>query len=169
MHNNHNGNGTVYGFEAHAIDGRPVSLMEYHDRVLLIVNTASRCGFTPQLAGLEALWERYRARGLVVLGFPCNQFGGQEPGTEAQIQEFCSTTYAVSFPLMSKVEVNGAHAHPLWKWLCAQAPGLLGSKAIKWNFTKFLVGRDGRVIRRYGPAETPRKLEQDIERALGAG
>ena len=163
---NHN-NGSLYSFEAHGIDGRPVSLMEYRDRVLLIVNTASRCGFTPQLAGLEALWERYRLRGLVVLGFPCNQFGGQEPGTEQQIQDFCATRYGVSFPLMSKVEVNGAHAHPLYKWLCAQAPGLLGSKAIKWNFTKFLVGRDGHVIRRYGPAEAPEKLEADIEKALG--
>ncbi len=160
---------TVYNFEAHSIDGRPLSLMEYHDRVLLIVNTASRCGFTPQLAGLEALWERYRARGLVVLGFPCNQFGGQEPGTEEQILDFCSTKYGVSFPLMSKVEVNGAHAHPLYKWLCAQAPGLLGSKAIKWNFTKFLVGRDGRGVRRYAPTEAPEKLEPDIEKALDAG
>jgi glutathione peroxidase len=160
---------TVYNFEAHTIDGRPLSLMEFHDRVLLIVNTASRCGFTPQLAGLEALWERHRARGLVVLGSPCNQFGGQEPGTEAQIQAFCSTNYAVSFPLMSKVEVNGAHAHPLYKWLCVQAPGLLGSKAIKWNFTKFLVGRDGRTVRRYAPTEAPDKLEADIERALDAG
>jgi glutathione peroxidase len=162
-------NGTVYNFEAHAIDGRPVSLMEYRDRVLLIVNTASRCGFTPQLAGLEALWERYRARGLVVLGFPCNQFRHQEPGTPQQIQDFCSTEYGVSFPLMDKIEVNGAHAHPLYKWLCAAAPGLLGSKAIKWNFTKFLVGRDGHVIRRYGPTEAPEKLEPDIERALGGG
>ena len=160
---------TVHNFEAHTIEGRPLSLMEFHDRVLLIVNTASRCGFTPQLAGLEALWERYRARGLVVLGFPCNQFGGQEPGTGEQIQDFCSTKYGVSFPLMSKVEVNGAHAHPLYKWLCAQAPGLLGSKAIKWNFTKFLVGRDGRVIRRYAPTESPAALEADIERALDAG
>ncbi|WP_029001499.1 glutathione peroxidase [Azohydromonas australica] len=160
---------TVYNFEAHTIDGRPLPLMTYHDRVLLIVNTASRCGFTPQLAGLEALWERYRARGLVVLGFPCNQFGGQEPGTEDQILDFCSTRYGVSFPLMRKVEVNGAHAHPLYKWLCAQAPGLLGSKAIKWNFTKFLVGRDGRSVRRYAPTEAPEKLESDIEKALDAG
>ncbi|WP_298236244.1 glutathione peroxidase [uncultured Azohydromonas sp.] len=160
---------TVYNFEAHTIDGRPLPLMEYHDRVLLIVNTASRCGFTPQLAGLEALWERYRARGLVVLGFPCNQFGGQEPGTGEQILDFCSTRYGVSFPLMGKVEVNGAHAHPLYKWLCAQAPGLLGSKAIKWNFTKFLVGRDGRSVRRYAPTEPPEKLETDIEKALRAG
>jgi glutathione peroxidase len=164
-----NNNGSVYSFEAHTIDGRPVSLMEYRDRVLLIVNTASRCGFTPQLAGLEALWERYRARGLVVLGFPCNQFHSQEPGTEQQIQDFCSTRYGVTFPLMSKIEVNGAHAHPLYKWLCVQAPGLLGSKAIKWNFTKFLVGRDGRVLRRYAPTETPAALEPDIERALGSG
>ena len=160
---------TVYNFEAHTIDGRPLSLMEYHDRVLLIVNTASRCGFTPQLAGLEALWERYRARGLVVLGFPCNQFHSQEPGTEEQILDFCSTRYGVTFPLMSKIEVNGAHAHPLYKWLCAQAPGLLGSKAIKWNFTKFLVGRDGRSVRRYAPTEPPEKLESDIENALNGG
>jgi glutathione peroxidase len=164
-----NNNGSVYKFEAHTIDGRPVSLMEYRDRVLLIVNTASRCGFTPQLAGLEALWARFRARGLVVLGFPCNQFHSQEPGTEQQIQDFCSTRYGVTFPLMSKIEVNGAHAHPLYKWLCAQAPGLLGSKAIKWNFTKFLVGRDGRVLRRYAPTEAPAALEPDIERALGSG
>ncbi len=160
---------TVYNFEAHPIDGRPLPLMQYHDRVLLIVNTASRCGFTPQLAGLEALWERYRTRGLVVLGFPCNQFHSQEPGTEQQILDFCSTRYGVTFPLMSKIEVNGAHAHPLYKWLCAQAPGLLGSKAIKWNFTKFLVGRDGRSVRRYAPTEAPEKLESDIEKALDVG
>jgi glutathione peroxidase len=134
--------------------------------VLLIVNTASACGFTPQFAGLEALWESYAARGLVVVGFPSNQFGGQDPGANEQIASFCQLNYGVSFPMMAKVDVKGGGAHPLWKWLSAEAPGLLGSQSVKWNFTKFLVGRDGKVIRRYAPTDTPESLKADIEAAL---
>jgi glutathione peroxidase len=157
---------TLYDFEALSIEGRPVALDAYRGRVLLIVNTASACGFTPQFAGLEKLHETYGARGLVVLGFPCNQFGSQDPGNNAEIATFCQRNYGVSFPMMSKIDVNGADAHPLYRWLTAEAPGLLGSKAIKWNFTKFLVGKDGRVIRRYAPQDAPEKLSKDIEAAL---
>lgn len=159
---------SVYDFEASSIDGKPVALADYRGRVLLIVNTASQCGFTPQFTGLEQLWETYRERGLVVLGFPCNQFGQQDPGSEAEISSFCSLNYGVSFPMMKKVDVNGADAHPLYRWLTAEAPGLLGTKAIKWNFTKFLVGRDGAVLKRYAPTDTPESLKADIERALAA-
>ena len=158
---------TVYDFQAQTIDGQTVSLDQYRDRVLLIVNTASACGFTPQFGGLEKLHETYAARGLVVLGFPCNQFGHQDPGSNDEIATFCQRNYGVSFPMMAKVDVNGAGAHPLYQWLTAEAPGILGSKAIKWNFTKFLVGRDGRVIKRYAPQDAPEKLTQDIEQALG--
>lgn len=157
----------IFDFEATSIDGRPVRLADYRGQVLLIVNTASQCGFTPQFAGLEALWQAYRDRGLVVLGFPSNEFGGQDPGSNEQIASFCSLNYGVQFPMMAKVKVNGAEAHPLYKWLTAEAPGLLGTKAIKWNFTKFLVGRDGRVIRRYAPTDKPESLKSDIEAALG--
>ncbi len=157
---------SVYDFEAVGIDGRKVALSGYRGKVLLIVNTASQCGFTPQFAGLEALWEAYAARGLVVLGFPSNEFGGQDPGSDSEIASFCSLNYGVSFPMMSKVQVNGAEAHPLYQWLTAEAPGLLGTKAIKWNFTKFLVGRDGQVIKRYAPTDTPESLREDIEQAL---
>ena len=153
-------------FSATSIDGEPVALSAYAGKVLLVVNVASRCGFTPQYAGLQQLWQDYRERGLVVLGFPCDQFGHQEPGDEAQIRDFCSLTYAVDFPMFSKVEVNGANAHPLWAWLKREKGGFLGIDAIKWNFTKFLVGRDGAVIRRYGPNEAPESLRADIERAL---
>ncbi|WP_119289333.1 glutathione peroxidase [Azohydromonas sediminis] len=159
---------TVYDFEAVSIDGQRADFASQRGKVLLIVNTASQCGFTPQFAGLEALWQRYRDRGLVVVGFPCNQFGGQDPGSNAEIGAFCQKNYGVSFPMMAKVEVNGANAHPLWKWLKAQAPGLLGSEAIKWNFTKFLVGRDGRVIKRYAPTDSPESIAKDIEAALAA-
>ena len=159
---------TVFDFEATAIDGMPSPLSAYRGRVLLIVNTASACGFTPQFAGLEVLWQTYGERGLMVLGFPCNQFGGQDPGSDAEIGSFCQKNYGVTFPMMCKVEVNGAGAHPLWQWLTREAPGLLGTKAIKWNFTKFLVGRDGRVIRRYAPTDTPASLAADIEAALAA-
>jgi glutathione peroxidase len=159
---------TVYDFEAVSIDGQRADFASQRGKVLLIVNTASQCGFTPQFAGLEALWQRYRDRGLVVVGFPCNQFGGQDPGSNAEIGAFCQKNYGVSFPMMAKVEVNGADAHPLWKWLKAQAPGLLGSEAIKWNFTKFLVGRDGRVIKRYAPTDSPESIAKDIEAALAA-
>jgi len=158
---------TVYDFQAQTIDGQTVSLDQYRDRVLLIVNTASACGFTPQFGGLEKLHETYAARGLVVLGFPCNQFGHQDPGSNDEIATFCQRNYGVSFAMMAKVDVNGAGAHPLYQWLTAEAPGILGSKAIKWNFTKFLVGRDGRVIKRYAPQDAPEKLTQDIEQALG--
>jgi glutathione peroxidase len=158
----------VWGFEAQSIDGKRVRLDKYKGKVLLIVNTASQCGFTPQFAGLEALWEAYKDQGLVVLGFPSNQFGAQDPGTDEQIASFCQLNYGVNFPMMSKIEVNGAGAHPLYQWLTREAPGLLGSTAIKWNFTKFLVGRDGRTVKRYAPQDTPEKMAQDIEAALAA-
>ena len=157
---------SVYDFEALSIEGRPAQLSTQRGKVILIVNTASACGFTPQFAGLETLWKTYRDRGLVIVGFPSNEFGAQDPGSNTEIASFCALNYGVSFPMMSKVEVNGAHAHPLWKWLTAEAPGLLGSKAIKWNFTKFLVGKDGQVIRRYAPQDAPKKLAGDIEAAL---
>ena len=157
---------SLSSLQAQSIDGQTIALSQYSGRVLLIVNTASACGFTPQLAGLEKLHQRYAGEGLTVLGFPCNQFGAQDPGDNAQIASFCQTNYGVSFQMMGKIEVNGADAHPLYQWLTAEAPGLLGSKAIKWNFTKFLVGRDGRVIKRYAPQDAPEKLAKDIEAAL---
>jgi glutathione peroxidase len=157
---------SVYDFEALSIEGKPAPLSAQRGKVLLIVNTASRCGFTPQFAGLQSLWNEYRDRGLVIVGFPSNEFGGQDPGTNDEIQSFCSLNYGVDFPMMAKVEVNGGSAHPLWKWLTSEAPGLLGTQAIKWNFTKFLVGRDGRVIKRYAPTDSPESLRQDIEAAL---
>jgi glutathione peroxidase len=135
--------------------------------VLLIVNVASECGFTPQYAGLEALQRKHAPAGFAVLGFPCNQFGAQEPGTEAQIRDFCESSYAVSFPLFAKIDVNGSDAHPLYQFLKSSEPGLLGTEAIKWNFTKFLVGRDGKVIKRYAPATKPEAIEADIAEALG--
>ena len=156
---------TLHEFSATAIDGAEVSLGEYAGRVLLVVNTASKCGFTPQYAGLEALQEDFADRGFSVLGFPSNQFLAQEPGSNEEIAEFCRLTYDVSFPMFAKVEVNGADAHPLWQWLKREKGGVLSS-AIKWNFTKFLVGRDGRVIRRYPPNAEPDSLRADIERAL---
>ena len=157
---------TVYDFEAQSINGKPVALKQFKGKVLLIVNTASACGFTPQFGGLEKLHETYADQGLVVLGFPSNQFGAQDPGSNDEIASFCQLNYGVSFPMMAKIDVNGAQAAPLYQWLSQEAPGLLGSKAIKWNFTKFLVGRDGRVIRRYAPMDTPAKLSADIEAAL---
>jgi glutathione peroxidase len=157
---------SLYDFEAQSIDGQPVPLEQYRGKPLLIVNTASACGFTPQFGGLEQLHKTYGDRGLVVLGFPCNQFGSQDAGSNAEIATFCQRNFGVSFPMMSKIEVNGAQAHPLYQWLTAEAPGLLGSKAIKWNFTKFLVGKDGRVIKRYAPQDAPEKLGKDIEAAL---
>ncbi|UCH16883.1 MAG: glutathione peroxidase [Burkholderiales bacterium] len=159
---------TVYDFKAVSIEGQPADLSTQRGKVLLIVNTASRCGFTPQFAGLEKLWQAYRDRGLVVVGFPSNEFGAQDPGSNEEIASFCSLNYGVSFPMMAKVKVNGADAHPLWRWLRKQAPGLLGSEAIKWNFTKFLVGRDGRVIQRYAPSDAPESIATDIEAALAA-
>jgi glutathione peroxidase len=159
---------SLYDFDAQSIDGKPVPLRQFEGKLLLIVNTASACGFTPQFGGLEKLHQTYGARGLVVLGFPSNQFGGQDPGSNDEIASFCQLNYGVSFPMMSKIDVNGANAHPLYQWLTAEAPGLLGSKAIKWNFTKFLVGKDGRVIKRYAPQDAPEKLASDIEAALAA-
>lgn len=159
---------SVYDFQATSITGQPVSLSEFRGKPLLIVNTASKCGFTPQFEGLEQLWKTYGPRGLVIVGFPCNQFGSQDPGSESEIASFCQLNYGVSFPMMSKVDVNGSNAHPLYKWLTEEAPGILGTKAIKWNFTKFLIGRDGQVIKRYAPTDKPKDLAGDIEKALGA-
>ena len=160
------GTTTVYDFEAQQIDGKTVPLDKFKGKVLLIVNTASACGFTPQLKGLQQLHDTYGREGLVVLGFPCNQFGAQDPGSNAEIAQFCERNYGVSFPMMAKIDVNGAQAHPLYQWLTAEAPGLLGSKAIKWNFTKFLVGKDGQVLKRYAPQDAPASLARDIESAL---
>ena len=159
---------SVYDFEAQQIGGQQVPLAQFRGKPLLIVNTASACGFTPQFAGLEELHRRYGDRGLVVLGFPCNQFGHQDPGSNEEIASFCQVNYGVSFPMMTKIDVNGTQAHPLYRWLTAEAPGLLGSKAIKWNFTKFLVGKDGQVLKRYAPQDAPEKLAKDIESALAA-
>jgi glutathione peroxidase len=159
---------SVYDFEALSIDGQPAQLASQRGKVLLIVNTASACGFTPQFAGLEKLWETYRDRGLVVVGFPSNEFGGQDPGSNAEISQFCQLNYGVSFPMMAKVKVNGPEAHPLWKWLTSEAKGILGTQAVKWNFTKFLVGRDGQVHKRYAPTDTPESIAKDIEKALAA-
>jgi glutathione peroxidase len=159
---------SVYEFEARQIDGTDVPLSTYKGQVLLIVNTASKCGFTPQFEGLEALYKKYAGQGLAVLGFPSNQFGNQDPGTNEEIGAFCVKNYGVSFPMMEKIEVNGSGATPLYKWLTKEAPGLLGSTAIKWNFTKFLVGKDGRVIKRYAPLDTPASMTRDIEAALAS-
>ena len=157
----------IYDFVAKTIDGAEEKLDAYRGRALLIVNTASKCGFTPQYAGLQALHDRYAPRGFAVLGFPCDQFGHQEPGDEAEIRSFCSTRYDVSFPMFAKVEVNGPRAHPLWQWLKAQKTGLMGS-AIKWNFTKFLVSPEGQVVDRFPPTAKPESLNPRIERVLPA-
>jgi glutathione peroxidase len=159
---------TVYDFEAQTIDGRTVTLSDYRGKVLLIVNTASACGFTPQFAGLEKLHQEFAGQGLVLLGFPCNQFGSQDPGSNEEIGTFCQKNYGVSFPMMAKTEVNGAQAHPLYQWLKAQAPGMLGSEGIKWNFTKFLVGKDGVSVTRYGSIDTPASVSKDIATALAS-
>ncbi|MFZ2389619.1 MAG: glutathione peroxidase [Polaromonas sp.] len=159
---------TVYDFEARQIDGQDIALSGFRGKVMLIVNTASQCGFTPQFGGLEDLHKTYAGKGLVVLGFPCNQFGAQDPGNDSEIASFCQVNYGVSFPMMSKIDVNGPAAHPLYKWLTSEAPGLLGSKSIKWNFTKFLIGKDGEVIKRYAPLDKPADLTKDIEAALAA-
>jgi glutathione peroxidase len=161
--------GTIYGFSAQLLDGRTVSLEDFRGQVLLIVNTASKCGFTPQYADLEALYQTYKDRGLQVLGFPCNQFGGQEPGSAAEIAAFCETKYAVSFPIFAKIDVNGAEAHPLFKYLKRSRPGLLGifdGGRIRWNFTKFLVDRKGNVVERFGSTKTPKSLASKIEALL---
>ena len=157
---------SVYDFEALSITGQPIKLADQEGKVLLIVNTASACGFTPQFAGLEALWKDYAAQGLTVVGFPSNEFGGQDPGSNGEIASFCELNYGVSFPMMEKIKVNGGEAHPLWQWLKGEKPGILGIEMIKWNFTKFLVGRDGQVLKRYAPTDPPEKLRGDIEAAL---
>ena len=159
---------TVYDFEALQINGKPIALKKFKGKAMLIVNTASACGFTPQFAGLEVLHNTYGEKGLVVLGFPCNQFAAQDAGSNDEISEFCQMNYGVSFPMMEKIDVNGSDAHPLYQWLAAEAPGLLGIKSIKWNFTKFLVGKDGSVLKRYAPTDTPESLSGDIEAALAA-
>ena len=156
----------LYDLSAEQLSGGTQSLADYAGRVLLIVNTASNCGFTPQYAGLESLYQRDQARGLTILGFPCNQFGAQEPGNAAEIASFCETNYGVSFPLFAKIDVNGEHAHPLFRYLKKAAPGLLGSEAIKWNFTKFLINRDGEVVKRYAPTLAPEAIAKDIEALL---
>ncbi|MBV8502182.1 MAG: glutathione peroxidase [Paucibacter sp.] len=157
---------SAFDFRATSIAGQPVDLSTQAGKVLLIVNTASACGFTPQFAGLEQLWKDYSARGLVVIGFPSNEFGGQDPGTNEEIQSFCQLNYGVSFPMMAKIKVNGSDADPLWQWLKGEKRGVLGTEAIKWNFTKFLIGRDGQVLKRYAPLDAPEKLRADIEAAL---
>ena len=157
---------TVYDFKVRTIDGHEVALADYRGKVLLIVNVASRCGFTPQYRGLEELYERFGKNGFEVLGFPCNQFGKQEPGTDAEIRGFCDLQFGVRFPMFSKIEVNGDNAHPLYNYLKHEAAGLLGTEAIKWNFTKFLVDRDGKVVERYAPATKPEELTQAIEALL---
>lgn len=156
----------AYDFTAKTIDGAEQSLAAYRGKALLIVNVASKCGFTPQYAGLEALYRKFKDRGFAVLGFPCDQFGHQEPGDETEIKKFCSLTYDVSFPLYSKIEVNGDNAHPLYKWLKSEKAGILGTEAIKWNFTKFLIDAGGRVQQRFAPNDTPEKIGDDIARLL---
>ncbi|EPZ52952.1 glutathione peroxidase [Alicyclobacillus acidoterrestris] len=157
---------SVYDFTAKRIDGSTQSLSEYQGNVLLIVNTASKCGFTPQYEGLEALYRKYQDEGFVILGFPCNQFGRQEPGSEAEIAQFCQMTYDVTFPMFAKIDVNGRNAHPLYQYLKSEAGGVLGSQAIKWNFTKFLVNRQGKVLKRFAPTVSPSEMEQDVVEAL---
>jgi glutathione peroxidase len=159
---------TAFEFSAIDIDGKQKNFSDYDGKVILVVNTASKCGFTPQYTGLEELWRRHKEQGFMVLGFPCDQFGHQEPGNEDEIKNFCSLSYDVSFPMFSKVEVNGAQAHPFYQWLKKEKSGLLGIGAIKWNFTKFLIGRDGNVISRYAPTDKPETIEKDIVKALKA-
>jgi len=157
---------TAYDFTASDIDGRERPLSEFAGRALLVVNVASKCGFTPQYRGLEALWRKHRDAGFAVLGFPCDQFGHQEPGDESEIKTFCSLNYDVTFPLFAKIEVNGAGTHPLYLWLKGEKAGIFGTEAIKWNFTKFLVDRSGRVVQRYAPRDTPEKIDEDVSALL---
>ncbi len=157
---------SIHEFTVNDIDGKPVELSRYAGKAMLVVNTASKCGFTPQYKGLEKLYRKYQPRGLEILGFPCNQFGGQEPGTEEEIAQFCELNFGVTFPLFAKVDVNGKNAAPIYRFLKAEKPGLLGSESIKWNFTKFLVDRDGKVVARYAPNDTPESLGPDIEKVL---
>lgn len=158
---------SIYEFFAQTVDGSEQSLDVYRNKVLLVVNVASQCGFTPQYKGLEMLYRKYRDQGLVVLGFPCDQFGHQEPGDEQEIKNFCALNYAISFPLFAKIEVNGSNAHPLYLWLKQEGKGILGTESIKWNFTKFLLNREGAVVKRYAPTDTPEKIEKDISVLLG--
>ncbi len=157
---------TLSDFTLPLLDGKDQSLSAYNGKIVLVVNVASKCGLTPQYEGLEALYRRYRDQGLVILGFPCNQFAGQEPGTSEDIAQFCSLTYGVSFPVFERINVNGRWAHPLYKWLKAEAPGLMGLEAIKWNFTKFLIGHDGKVLRRFAPQTEPAEIAPEIEKLL---
>jgi glutathione peroxidase len=157
---------SFYDLSAKAIDGSEVQFEQFRGKPLLVVNVASKCGFTPQYEGLEELYERYAAEGLVVLGFPCDQFGHQEPGDEDEIQSFCSTTYGVKFPMFAKIEVNGPNTHPVYRFLKSEAPGLLGTTSVKWNFTKFLVDRSGRVVKRYASTDAPKKIEADVKELL---
>ncbi len=157
---------SVYGFSANTLSGKPISLNDYAGKVVLIVNTASKCGFTPQYKGLEELYQKYKDKGLVILGFPCNQFGNQEPGSSSKISEFCEINYGVTFPLFDKIDVNGENAHPLFDFLKTEKPGILGTKKIKWNFTKFLVNKKGEVVKRFAPIATPNQIEADITALL---
>lgn len=157
---------SIYDFKAKSLDGREIDLAQFKGKPLLVVNTASKCGFTPQYEGLEKLYEDYKDKGLVILGFPCNQFGAQEPGSAEEIGAFCMKNYGVSFPMFEKIDVNGSNAHPLYAWLKDEAPGILGSKNIKWNFTKFLIDRNGQVVDRYAPTTKPAELEKPIEKVL---
>ena len=156
----------LYDIDLVTIDGKPQKMDDYRSKTLLIVNVASQCGFTPQYEGLQALYDKFENRGFVVLGFPCNQFGHQEPGGEAEIGQFCTRNYGVTFPMFAKIEVNGVNAHPLYKYLKSEKPGILGTEAIKWNFTKFLVGADGTVLRRYAPSDKPETIEADLAARL---
>ncbi|HNA80632.1 MAG TPA: glutathione peroxidase [Turneriella sp.] len=159
---------TIHEFSAATLGGKEKSLAEYKGKVVLIVNTASKCGFTPQYAGLEAIYEKYKDQGFVILGFPCNQFGAQEPGSESEIEQFCQVNYGVKFPMFGKIDVNGSNAHPLYKFLTSEKPGILGLEAIKWNFTKFLIDKDGNPVKRYAPNTKPEDIAGDIEKLLKA-
>jgi glutathione peroxidase len=159
---------SLYDFTAKDIDGRERSLREFAGQAVLVVNVASKCGFTPQYQGLEALWRKHRDRGFAVLGFPCDQFGHQEPGDEAEIKQFCSLNYDVTFPLFAKIDVNGARTHPLYLWMKGEKAGVFGTEAIKWNFTKFLVDRSGNVVKRFAPSDTPEKIDKHLEEVLAA-
>jgi len=160
---------SVHDYEARTIDGQPKKLGDYSGQVLLVVNVASKCGFTPQYTGLEALYRKFKDKGFAILGFPCDQFGHQEPGNEDEIKNFCSLTYEVSFPMFAKIKVNGEDAHPIYKYLKAEKPGVLGLEGIKWNFTKFLIGKNGEVVQRYAPTTKPEAIEKDVAALLGAG
>jgi glutathione peroxidase len=157
---------SIYDFKARTLEGKEISLSKYKGDVILIVNTASKCGFTPQYAELEDLYKKYSGKGLKILGFPCNQFGNQEPGNSKNIASFCQTNYGVDFPMFEKIDVNGQNAHPLYKYLTKEAPGVLGTQSIKWNFTKFLVDRKGNILQRYAPSTNPKEITSDIQKQL---